>query len=154
MPFISPMGWPLTESLEHNEKECYGCKNFESGLTKEKGKYKKYVAVGESTLPVPFVEGMVAPKKPSPDVFSTTSSFGQAGISPDIGSLYQPPTTSRAKPSKQPEPLTQKEIGFITADMTLPKNKSEKLTSFLKRKNLLAQASMQPVAESAESSPK
>lgn len=137
MSFIMPIRWPLLDPLEHKREECYGCKNHDEGLTKEKRKLKRYVAVGAVSLPVPYVEGMTVPKKPSPDFFSVTGLTSvPGGFSPEF-SEWQPSAIA-ATTSKQPKPLTKEDLDTIVAILALPKTKSEELASFLKHRNLLA----------------
>lgn len=133
MPYGKPMLWSLVDPGEHNDKQCYGCVNYVSGM-KKSDKHRVYVAAGNVQLPVSH-EGIPVPKKNTPDFFSLPTTDPQSDFSADIGSIYLPPTTSTQ--AKEPDRINKDELDSLVVDLDLGKIKSEKLASFLKRKNLL-----------------
>lgn len=134
MPYGKPMLWPLVDPVEHKPEECYGCMNYKKGMRKA-DKHRKYVAPGNVHLPTSH-DGIPVPKKNSPDFFSLATSGPETDFNADVASEYLPPTTSQQL--KDPELIEKNELDALVAFLELGKVKSEKLASFLKRKNMLA----------------
>lgn len=129
--YIIPMQWPLVDPLEHKREECYGCVDWKQGLTVQKGRDKIYDEV-------PFEEGMVLPKKPSPLAGNSPALFSVSGASPDVASSWHPTQAAATITSKTPQLLKVEDLDLLVSRFVLPKNHSEYLASFMKHRHLTA----------------
>lgn len=134
MPYGKPMLWSLIDPGEHNAAECYGCRNFITGMRKA-DKHRTYFPVANVQLPLSH-EGIPVPKKNTPDFFSLPATVSGSDLTEELGSIYLPPTTSNQP--KTPETIQKEELDGIVAELGLGKKKSEVLASFLKSKHVLA----------------
>jgi len=129
--FVKPMIW-LRDPSGHIESRCYSCINFSIGLNKYALKNKKYVAAFTAILPVPMPYGAEPPKPPSPDVMSTSTANTAFTNATDYRDLDYEPDIEQ----ETPKPLTQREVDYLVAKLSLSPRGSELLASFLKRRRL------------------
>lgn len=93
-------------------------------------KLKKYVGAITGTLPVPFPDGVEAPKPPSSDVISRLTAETIFTNPTDVQDDDFVPSIE----NDEPKPLTQNEMDYPVVKLGLSQRNSEFLKSFLKRR--------------------
>lgn len=132
LPFGVPMIW--TDPIEHDPSNCYACANRHAGLNRKKVKSVVYVGVPSAQLPLPHSDSVPIPNFPSPDLLSQiTADFTESS---SAYPLFEPEMPTD-EPTDEPTLLTQDDMDFLVAKLSLSQRSSEFLTSFLKKKKLV-----------------
>lgn len=131
IPFKSPVIW--NDPGQHDPANCYVCCNDVNGVNRNKKNSFAYTSVPSAILPVPFEEGDIKPKKPSPTIDSLIMPSTSRGTQVDVDDVsYQP-----SQQSENVKKLPQNALNKVVRKLNLSQKQAELLARELKSAKVL-----------------